>query len=142
MSGNVSKYKFLTGKDVLPEKDLLEKTAVMTRFECFLLEKELKKQTSVAEKQYQKFDSAFESNNNEEDKTKNKKCRTSSNLVYNNCFIFNKYHKIEEFAKRSLGSKLNNLKEFKDNLELFYHDTAEIKPNNKEKKLLKRKICD
>ena len=24
-SGNVSKYKFLTGKDVLPEKDQLEK---------------------------------------------------------------------------------------------------------------------
>ena len=24
-SGNVSKYEFLTGKDILPEKDLLEK---------------------------------------------------------------------------------------------------------------------
>ena len=29
LSGNVSKYKFLTGKDVLPEKDLLEKAAMM-----------------------------------------------------------------------------------------------------------------
>ena len=76
----------------------------------------MKKQTSVAEKQYQKFDSAFESNNNEEEKTKNKKCCTSPNLVYNNYLIFNKYHKIEEFAKRSLGPKLNDLKEFKDNL--------------------------
>ena len=27
LSGNVSKYKFLTGKDVLPEKELLEKAA-------------------------------------------------------------------------------------------------------------------
>ena len=26
-SANVSKYEFLTGKNVLPEKDLLEKTA-------------------------------------------------------------------------------------------------------------------
>ena len=32
-SGNVSKYEFLTGKDVLPEKNLLEKTAVIKRFE-------------------------------------------------------------------------------------------------------------
>ena len=45
---------------------------------------------------------------------------------------FCKYYKITEFVKRSLGSKLNDLKEFKDKLELFYHDTVEIKPNNKE----------
>ena len=32
-SGNVSKYQFLTDKDVLPETDLLEKTATMERFE-------------------------------------------------------------------------------------------------------------
>ena len=31
--GNVSKYEFLTGKNVLPEKDLLEKAAIMERFE-------------------------------------------------------------------------------------------------------------
>ena len=28
-SGNVSKYEFLTGKDVLPEKDLLENVAAI-----------------------------------------------------------------------------------------------------------------
>ena len=32
-SGNVSKYEFLTGKDVLPEKDLLEKAAATKRLE-------------------------------------------------------------------------------------------------------------
>ena len=32
-SGNVSKYEYLTGKDVLPEKDLLEKDTTMKRFE-------------------------------------------------------------------------------------------------------------
>ena len=31
-SGNVSKYKFLTQKDILPEKDLLEKAATLKRF--------------------------------------------------------------------------------------------------------------
>ena len=32
-SGNVSKYEFLTGKDILPEKDLLEKAVTLKRFE-------------------------------------------------------------------------------------------------------------
>ena len=32
-SGNVSKCEFLTGKDALPKKDLLEKAATMKRFE-------------------------------------------------------------------------------------------------------------
>ena len=42
LSGNVSKYEFLTGKGVLPEKELLEKASTMKRFECFPLGKELK----------------------------------------------------------------------------------------------------
>ena len=41
-SGNVSKYEFLTGKDVLLEKDLLKKSATMERFEYLPLGKELK----------------------------------------------------------------------------------------------------
>ena len=45
-SGNIGKYEFLTGKDVLPEKDLLEKAATIKRFEYSLLGSELKKQTS------------------------------------------------------------------------------------------------
>ena len=49
-SENVSRYGFLTGKNVLPEKDLLEKTAATKRFKYSLLGKELKKQTSVVEK--------------------------------------------------------------------------------------------
>ena len=80
--GNVSKCEFWTGLNVLPEKYLLEKTAALKRFEYPLLGKELRKQTSVAEVQYQKFNNAFESNKQEE--IKNKK----SNLVYNNCFTF------------------------------------------------------
>ena len=42
-SGNVSKYEFLTGKDVLPENDLLEKAAANKRFEYSPLGKELEK---------------------------------------------------------------------------------------------------
>ena len=47
--------KFLTDKDVLPEKELLEKATVLKRFEYSPLGKDLKAQTSVAEKQYQEF---------------------------------------------------------------------------------------
>ena len=49
-SGNVSKYEFLTGKDVLAEKNLLEKAAAMKRFEYSLLGKELKKQNHCCRK--------------------------------------------------------------------------------------------
>ena len=48
LSRNNSKYDFLTSKDVLPEKDFLEKAAAIKRFEYSLLGKKLKKQTSVA----------------------------------------------------------------------------------------------
>ena len=50
-SGNVSKYEFLNDNDILQEKDLPEKAAALKRFEYSLFGKELKKQTSVAEKQ-------------------------------------------------------------------------------------------
>ena len=50
-SGNVGKYGFLTGKDVLPEKDLLEKAATIKRFECRSLAKKLKAETDIAKKQ-------------------------------------------------------------------------------------------
>ena len=55
----------------------------------------------------------------EEDKTKNKRSCAKSNLGYDNYFIFYKYCNIE-FTEHSLESKLNDLREFKDKLELFY----------------------
>ena len=54
-SGNVSKYDFLTGEDVLLEKYLLEKSATIKIFECLPLGSELKKQTDIAEKTVQKI---------------------------------------------------------------------------------------
>ena len=38
-SETVSKYEFLTGKDVLPEKNLLEKVITVKRFEYSQLDK-------------------------------------------------------------------------------------------------------
>ena len=50
LSLNISKYEFLTGKDDLSGKDLLEKTATIKKFEHLPLGKELKKQTDIAKK--------------------------------------------------------------------------------------------
>ena len=71
-TGNVSKYEFLTGKDVLSEKDLPEIAAALKKFEYSPLGKELKAQTSAAEKQSQKIDKVFESTKKEEIKSHDK----------------------------------------------------------------------
>ena len=90
-SRNVSKYEFLTGQDVLPEKNLLEKAAAIKRFDYSLLGKELKKQTSVAEKKYQRFEKVFNHNEKEEPvKIKKERSLTAekSSLFYNNKYSF------------------------------------------------------
>ena len=61
--GNVSKYEFLTGEDVLPEKGLLEKAATIKRFEYSPLGKELKKQTDIAKDQDKLFKDHINVNN-------------------------------------------------------------------------------
>ena len=84
-SGNACKYTFLTGKDVLPEKELLEKAAIMKRLEYLLLGKELKAQTNAAEKQYQVLNAIFESVEKEELVTIKKekpKITVKQNLTY------------------------------------------------------------
>ena len=49
-SENIGKYKSLTGKDVLPVKDFLEKAGTIRRFEYSSLSSELKNQTDIAKK--------------------------------------------------------------------------------------------
>ena len=49
-SENVSKYEFLTHKDALLEKDLLEKAVALKRFKYSLLGKVFAKQTDVIKK--------------------------------------------------------------------------------------------
>ena len=55
LSRNVSKYEFLTGKDVLPEKDLLQQAATINRFEHSPLGNKLKAQTDIAKKHDQEI---------------------------------------------------------------------------------------
>ena len=49
-------------RDVLTEKDLLKKPVEETRFQYPPLDKELKAQTNIAKKQYQKLDDTFKFN--------------------------------------------------------------------------------
>ena len=73
--GNVSQYESLTATDLLLEVNLIPKALKIKRFK-YLLCKELKKETSSAEKHYQKFDNDFETSKKEQLKTKkqNKLC--------------------------------------------------------------------
>ena len=50
---------FYQNEDVLPEKDLLEKAATIKRFEYLALGSELKTQTDIAKKLYQKFENVY-----------------------------------------------------------------------------------
>ena len=85
---NVSKYEIWTGKDVLPEKGMLEEAATMERFEYSLLGKALKAQTNIAKKQYQGLGKAFISNKDNKKMNellikKEKRKHNKSNLIYN-----------------------------------------------------------
>ena len=93
LSGNVSKYKFSTGKDDLPEKDLLEKAATMKRFEYSPLAKEIKAQTDTAKKQYQKVAETFEFDNIIKKEEPIFKDYNKSNLIYNSKYSFYKYYR-------------------------------------------------
>ena len=61
----------MTSKDVWLEKDLLEKVVTLKRLKYSLLGKELKKQASIAEKEYRKLDNTFEFDKINEKQLKN-----------------------------------------------------------------------
>ena len=85
LSGNVSKFEFVTSKDVSPEKSLLEKAATTKRFEYSPLGKELKAQTDIAKKQYQGLNKFFKSDEKEEATLKN---YDKLDLIYNSKYSF------------------------------------------------------
>ena len=58
--GNVGKYTFSMGEDVLPETRLIEKSVTIKRFEYSPLDKELKKQTDITGKQNQRLNKDYE----------------------------------------------------------------------------------
>ena len=48
----VGKYEFLTGEDILPEKELLEETATIKKFVYYSLDEKVKAQNDIAKYQY------------------------------------------------------------------------------------------
>ena len=60
LSGNVVKYKLLTGENVLPEKGLLETAAAIKKIWIFAIEKWIEKCTDIAKKQHQGLGKAHE----------------------------------------------------------------------------------
>ena len=85
----------MTSKDVLPEQDVQEKAATVKRFEYSPLGKELKAQTGVIEKQYQKLNKTFESDDEEEERVTIKKEKLETihepKLIFNNKYSFCEY---------------------------------------------------
>ena len=110
-SANISEYEFLTGKDLLPEIELLEKAIALKNWEFSLLGKELKKQTSVAEKQYLGFDNVFNHYQKEEPvKIKKERLLTTdkSSHFYNKKYSFIEFKNVEKYTDDSLLSRYNN----------------------------------
>ena len=99
---NVSKYEIWTGKDVLPEKGMLEEAATMERFEYSLLGKALKAQTNIAKKQYQGLGKAFISNKDNKKMNellikKEKRKHNKSNLIYNRLDFYSDDKSLADF---------------------------------------------
>ena len=109
-------------KDVSPKKDLPEKTATMKRFEYSRLGKELKEQTSVAEKQCQSFDKVI--NHDEKEKPvkieKERPLTTDElSLFYKNKYSFIEFKNVGKYMDDSIVSRYNYLALFKEQLEEF-----------------------
>ena len=132
--GNISKYGFLVGKDVLSEKDLLEKAAELKRFEYSLLGKQLKSQTeTLPKKHYQRL-----ANTDELDKTIKKekptlKKNNRSCIIYitNNSF-YKYYCNRKNFCNLSFESRYSCLVKFFDDIDKF-SDLIHRNENTKEK---------
>ena len=103
--GNVIKYEFLTTKDVVPEKDLLEKAATMKRFKYSSLGNELKAQTDTAKKQYQKLEDTYEFDKIIKKEQPEFRKYNRSNLIYNSEYSFYEYYNSKNFNSLSLTSK-------------------------------------
>ena len=119
----------MTGKDVLLEKGLVEKDATMKRFQYSLLGSELKKQTNIAEKQYQRFDDGGEALTIKKgDKALPIKKYNRSNFIYNPGFTVYKFRDVIFWMKifTSEYEFLNCLKALRNN--------NPTKENMKEKK--------
>ena len=110
------------------------------KFEYSSLGKELKKQTNVAEKQYQDFDKVF--NHDEEEEPfkieKEEPLKTAkSSLMYNSKYSFNELKNVGKYEDESLVSRYNNyLTPFKQRLKWFKKFTPRTVKTQNNKKIV------
>ena len=104
-SGNVGKFEFLTGKEVLPEKRPSEKAATVKRFEYSPLGNKLKKQTGIAEKTVLRIRQGRKYN--------------KSDLTYNGKHSFYKYYDVKKIGKLFFKSKYSFLVDLFNHLDKF-----------------------
>ena len=130
---------------------MLEKAAAIKKFQYSTLTKEFKNPTSTAVKLYQKQDKVFESNENEGEEIKKVVLSQIEGERVKIVLLSQIYCTVKillfansKFAKSSFHSKQNYLREFENNLELFYNDTKKLKPKNEDQKktLNKKKNCN
>ena len=132
-SGNVSKYEFLTGKYVLPEKDIVEKSAMMKRFEYLSLGKELKVQIDIIKKQYQKLDDSYELHKITKKEKPEFGKYNRSNLIYDSKDRFYQYYNNKLFNSNS------SFKSRHPFLLLFYNDLNKFDNLNPQKESAKER---
>ena len=84
---------------------MLERAATMKRFEYLLLGKELKAQTHIAKKQYQKLDDTYQFDKTIEKEKQTLKEYNRSNLIYDSKHSFYPYSNIKDLNSFSLESK-------------------------------------
>ena len=124
----------MTGKDVLPEKDLLQKVTIMKRIDYSNLDKELKAQTDTAKKQYQKLNDTYEFNKIIKKEKPTLKNYRKSNLTYNANHTFDKYHcDSKKFNNLSSKSKYSLLVKFFKYLNKFNKLKTKKERTKKEK---------
>ena len=105
----------MTDKDVFQQKDLLQKAAAIKRFEYPPLGSELKKRTSVAEKQCQGLNKLFTSSEKEESvsiKKEKPAINYESKPMYDNKYDFGDFSNIKKYYVVSYTSKYNKLLSF------------------------------
>ena len=125
----------MTDRDVLPEKELLEKAATMERCEYLPLGKELKAHIDIAKKQYQKLDCTSELDKVIEKEKLTLKMYNKLNVIYDSNFSFFKYYcDIKKFDNLSSKSMYSFLIRFFNDLDKF----NKLKPQNEETKRKKQ----
>ena len=137
-SDKVSKYEFLTGKDVLPEKDLIEKAAIMKRFEYSPLGKELKALT-LQRNSIKNYAILLGLTKQLKKKKKTLENYSKSNLIYDANHSFYRYYlDRKKLNNLSFKSKHSFLSEFFDDLD----KTSNLNQQKESTKKRKIKVFD